>query len=152
MFRNPTLTDSIVIMHLLKYLPIAALSAMSLSALAQQPARVSGNAPPRLERLEEGEAPGITIRKPDAGTKPTEQRSAGKVKQIKVQSGGSTYYVKPNEQAGNAMPGDAESNVTRPAQFQVFEFDMGQRKQAREKDGAQTLEPAPPPPLVPAGR
>lgn len=133
-------------MRILKYLPTVALGFMPLWAQAQQAAPASGQTPPRLERLEEGEAPSITIRKPDSGTKANEQRENGKLKQIQVQSGGSTYYVKPNEPAGNAVPGDAESNVTRPAQWQVFEFDFGRRKELKEKDVAQTLEPAPPPP------
>ena len=143
------LSIELFIMRPLKYLPIIALFLAPALAIAQQNAPAPGNQPPRLERLEEGNEPAITIRKPEAGKKATEQREGGKVKQITVQSGPSTYYVKPNEQPGTSVPGDAESNVTRPAQWQLFEFDFGRRKESREIDSVQTLEPAPPPPVMP---
>lgn len=113
--------------------------AISFSASAQQPSET----PPKLEKLEEGEAPAITIRKPDTEKKITEKRKQGKVTEVKVHSGKSTYYLKSNEPSGSAQPGDAQSNAIRAPQWQVKEFDLGGVKQAKEAEAEQT--PAPPP-------
>lgn len=113
--------------------------AMPLPAAAQQPAEP----PPKLEKLEEGETPAITIRKPDSERKITEKRQQGKVTEIKVQSGKSTYYLKPNAPAGSALPGDAQSNSIRAPQWQVQEFDLARKNGTVAAEAAQT--PAPPP-------
>ncbi len=117
----------------------AAVFAAPLTASAQQ---AVAPPPPKLEKLEEGEAPAITIRKQGGEKKITEKREKGKVTEVKVQSGKSTYYLKPNDPAGSALPGDAESNATRAAQWQVLEF--GNPKNAKEAaEPPQTLEPKP---------
>jgi hypothetical protein len=115
-----------------------AIQAISLSATAQQP--------PRLEKLEEGEAPAVTIRKPDQKSRIQEKRApGGKVTEVKVTAGGSSYVVKPNEGAGSAQPGDLQSNTIRPAQWEVKEFDLG-RPKTKEQEEAQAADvPAPPP-------
>jgi len=128
-------------MRSLKIWPVAAslaALAMPLPASSQPP----DDTPPRLEKLEEGEAPAITIRKPDSERKITEKRQGGKVTEIKVQSGKSTYYLKPNEPAGSALPGDIQSNAIRAPQWQIKEFDLGRKQEPEEADAAQT--PAPP--------
>ncbi len=128
-------------MRSLKIWPVAAslaALAMPLPTSAQQPAET----PPRLEKLEEGEAPAITVRKPDSERKITEKRQRGKVTEIKVQSGKSTYYLKPNEPAGSALPGDAQSNSIRAPQWQIKEFDLGRKPETQAAEAAQT--PAPP--------
>lgn len=94
-----------------------------------------------MQRLEEGEAPAVTIRQPDTKQKITEKKSQGKVTEVKVQTGKSTYYAKPNDPAGSAMRGDGQSDTTRPVQFKVGEFGPPKNKQAEE--AAQTLAPAP---------
>ena len=125
-----------------------AASTMPLAALAQQP-DAGAPPPPQTEPLVEGEAPAITIRKPDQQNQTTEKRApGGKVTEIKVISGGSTYYLKPNDQAGSAVVGDAQSNVNRPAQWQIGEFDLGQRREDQEAQTEQ--EAAAPPPPAPA--
>ena len=96
-----------------------------------------------MERLEEGEAPAVTIRQPDTQKKITEKKSQGKVTEVKVQTGKTTYYAKPNDPAGSAMRGDGQSDTTRPVQFQVGEF--GQPKGAAPAAQVQTLQPAPTP-------
>jgi hypothetical protein len=129
--RTPTFRLSIA--------SIAALLPM-LAAAQQTPPP-----PPQLEKLEEGEAPAITIRKEDSQRRITEKKEGGRVTEIKVQSGKSTYYLKPNEQPGNAQPGDAQSNITRPAQWKVLEFDLGGTvKQAPESQGTPDEAPLPP--------
>lgn len=89
-------------------------------------------------RLEEGEAPAVTINPPSTEKKITEKKELGKVKEVKVQTGRTTYFAKPNDTAG-AMRGDAQSDTSRPAQFQVGEFGPPKDKPVAEE--AQTLYP-----------
>ena len=114
-----------------------AIQAIALTASAQQP--------PKLEKLEEGEAPAVTIRKPDQKSRIQEKRApGGKVTEVKVTTGGSTYVVKPNEAVGSAQPGDLQSNTIRPAQWQVKEFDLGGPK-TKEQEEEQAANVPPPP-------
>jgi hypothetical protein len=107
--------------------------AMPLQVCAQQSADIAPP-PPQMQKLEEGEAPAVTIRKPEERSKITEKRApGGKVTEVKVTNGKSTYYLKPNDPAGSATPGDAQSNATRAAQWEVMEFDLGRRAQ-KEKE------------------
>lgn len=127
-----------------------ALYATSLSGWAQQQ---DGNAPPppKLEKLEEGEAPAVTIRKPSQERKVTEKRApGGKVSEVKVTSGKSTYYLKPNDPAGSAVPGDTQANDARAAQWEVMEFDLSRSKEAKQEQAAQTAIVPPPPAAAPA--
>jgi hypothetical protein len=99
---------------------LVAACAIPLASTAQQ----DPQAPPQLEQLEEGDAPPVTIREGEGEQRITEKRTGGKVTEIQVKSGNSTYYLKPNDQAGSAQPGDAQSHVTRPPQWQIKEFDL----------------------------
>ncbi|WP_293776146.1 DUF2782 domain-containing protein [uncultured Oxalicibacterium sp.] len=94
--------------------------------------------PPQTMRLEEGEAPAVTINPPSTEKKITEKNELGKVKEVKVQTGRTTYYGKPIEPAGG-MRGDAQSDNTQPVQFKVGEFGPPKDKEAAEP--AQTLYP-----------
>jgi len=101
--------------------------------------------PPELQQLDEGEPPAVTIRKPEAESRITEKRArGGKVTEVQVTNGQSTYYLKPNEQVGSAVPGDAESSRNRGAQWKIKEFDWSQ--DAKEKQARQTAGETPPPP------
>jgi hypothetical protein len=110
--------------------------------------------PPQLEKLEEGTPPAVTIRKPEQRSTVTEKRApGGKVTEIKVTSGKSTYYLKPNDPAGSAAPGDTQGSTNRGAQWEVMEFDLGRR--AQQKKEAQAADAAPTPPeqgAAPAGK
>lgn len=124
--------------HTLRIWPIVtvciAAYAMPQLAGAQQPANPAPP-PPQTQPLNEGEAPTITIRKPGEGEQPiTQKKKQGKVTEVKVQSGGSTYYLKPNEQPGSALPGDVESKSMRGSQWQVLEFDMKPQKDQKRVD------------------
>jgi hypothetical protein len=141
------------IMRTIKLWPVfaacAALSATPLLAWAQQQ-RSDAPTPPKLEKLEEGEAPAVTIRKPSQERKITEKRApGGKVTEVKVSSGKNTYYVKPNDPAGSAVAGDMQSNEARPAQWEIMEFDLGRSKEAKQEQAEQTT-PAPPAPAASA--
>lgn len=115
-----------------KVWPLLAICLASLAtpllASAQQatpPAKTIAPPPPELQKLEEGEAPSVTIRKPgeDNGDI-TQTRQQGRVDEVKVKSGSSTYYVKTPSQAGTLGPTDAPP---RGAQWQIKEFDLGQK-------------------------
>ncbi|MGV8898474.1 MAG: DUF2782 domain-containing protein [Burkholderiaceae bacterium] len=102
--------------------------AMPLLASAQQPAQQPAPPPPVMENLEEGEPPAISITPPGTEKKITEKRQQGKVTEVEVKTGNSTYYLKPVDPAGSAMRGDGQSDEMRAAQWPVVEFDMGMRK------------------------
>lgn len=109
---------------------------------AQQPtAKSDAPPPPKLEKLEEGEPPSIKVGKPEDQRKITETRDESGVKEVKVQTGKSTYYVKPERQVGNALPGDVQSTHNRGVEFKVLEFDLGAKNKAT--DGSGNTQPAP---------
>ena len=127
--------------------------ALPLALLAYAPASHAAdkNAPPQMEKLEEGEPPAVTIRAPSAGnTTITETRApGGKVKQVKVSTGKSTYYLKPKDEIGNTMPGDMQSANSRPAQWEVMTFDIARNKK-EQKEVEEAAAVPPPPPANPA--
>lgn len=75
-----------------------------------------------LELIDETEQPTITIRKPDAAREITERRENGEVKEVKVQTGVSTYYIYPNQTLGGAF--DDGTSKRRPAMWRIHEFDV----------------------------
>jgi|GEM_PF-1444630 len=89
--------------------------------------------PPKLEKLEEGEPPSLKIGKPAPQQKVTETRDNTGVKEVKVQTGVSTYYVKPDQEVGNSLPGDVQSVHNHGAEWKVFEFDLGSKGKKSEK-------------------
>jgi len=115
---------------------IAAVAAIATPLVyAQQPANAPktmglGAPPPELEKLEEGEAPAITIHKNENKSEEaiTQQRKEGVVSDIKVHSGGSTYHIIPKQNVGTSLPGDSPGGTTNGAQWVVKEFDWGQKK------------------------
>jgi len=112
---------------------------MSHLSNAQESTKPS-DAPPKLEKLEEGEPPSIKIGKPEDKRKVTESRENGQVKEIKVETGKTTYYINPNEQVGNAQPGDAQSMTNHGVKFKVMEFDLG--KKTPKGDGEVDMAPS----------
>lgn len=112
------------------------ITAASAFAACVTPLLVGAQQPPVLEKLEEGEPPAITIRKPESEKQITEKRQQGKVTEVKVKSGNSTYYLKPADPAGSAMRGDGQSDEMRAAQWPVLEFDMGAKKKKETEAAA----------------
>jgi hypothetical protein len=102
--------------------------------------------PPQMERLEEGDAPAVTARSAENNRSITEKREQGKVILTEVKSGNSTYYLKPNAPAGSALPGDAQSNSLRAAQWKVLEFDWNRGSDAQKAAESTALAPPPPSP------
>lgn len=119
---------------------LVALLACAALAGAQAPAK----APPPLEKIEEIGDDAITVTgKPDSEKKITEKREQGKVTEVQVNTGRSSYSVKPNTPAGNAMPGDMTGSANRGPQWKVMEFDLGKKsKNPKEQDAADDAPPA----------
>ena len=112
-----------------------AFHAIALAAFAQQP--------PKLEKLEEGDVPEVTIRKPEQKNRVEEKRApGGKVTEVKVTSSGGTYVLKANDQTGTAAAGDLQGHAIRAPQWEVKEFDFSRQK-TKEQEEAQA--PVPPP-------
>jgi len=122
--------------------------AMHIPAGAQQSAPDAP--PPQLENLEEDEPPAVTIRGSESERNISQKREQGKVTSVKVKSGNSTYYLKPNTPAGSAVPGDVQSNMSRAAQWQVLEFDWSRDPEKARQEAAAQAAAAPPPPAAPA--
>ena len=121
------------------------------AALAQS--RADAPPPPRLEKLEEGEAPAVTIPNRPPERLIQEEREDGRITSTRVHTGGSTYYVTPNTPVGSALPGDGQSTSNRPAQWRILEFNTRPRKDGERDpaaDPARTAAPAPPAPPGPA--
>jgi hypothetical protein len=143
--RNPFMR----IQNTLKAFAFASL--MPLAALAQAPQqvqpppKVQAPPPPQTMPLEEGEPPAVTI--PGGGQRKEEiikHRKQGRVTEIEVHTPSSSYTVRPNEQPGSALPGDAESTRNRAAQFTIKRFPVPKPKNEEEAEAAQPGAPAAP--------
>ena len=130
---------------LLSVLPLV--FAVSVPVFAQQRPFADAPPPPQLERLEEGDAPAVTI--PGGGPAEksiTQKREQGRVTEVEVRTGRSTYVVKPLNPSGSALPGDTQSNTNRAAQFKVKEFDLSKPEDLKPQTAPQVLPtPAAPP-------
>jgi hypothetical protein len=125
-------------------LSAAMLAASAVHAQSAPSGQDAGPPPPETQRLEEGDAPAVTIRQPDNQESITEKKSQGRVTEVKVQTGSTTYYAYPNDPAGSAMRGDGQSDVSRPVQFRVGEFGPPKNRPEAEEP-VQTLPPNPHP-------
>ncbi len=88
------------------------------------------------------EAPITVTPQGDKATKIEERREQGRVTEVKVTSGSSTYYLKPNTPVGNSAPGDVTGSANRGPQWKVLEFDFGNTKK-KPQDQEDAATPAP---------
>jgi hypothetical protein len=114
-------------------------------ALAQ-----SNDMPPRLERLEEKDIPAAapqdaTPRLPSQEI--IEKRERGQTTSVEVRSGNNSYYLKPNDPAGSAEPGEVQGENTRAPQWKILEFDW---KRPADQDNPQNQPSPAPAPAPPA--
>lgn len=139
---------------------IASLSVLLLAAqaaLAQQsaaPQSTQNQAPPKLENVEPGsDVPALNI-PPKRGTQIDEKRSdGGQVTSAEITAGGSHYTMKPNNPAGNAVPGGVTGNQVSGPQWTVKTFDLSGKRHAANATGQNVPSAeAPPPPPLPADR
>ena len=124
-----------------------ALSLSAHTALAQQQTKPS-DAPPKLEKIEEVGDDSINVTaKPTPERQITEKRdNGGRVTEVKVKSGPSTYTVRPANTTGTALPGDAVGSANHGPMWTVLEFDSKKKKKAGEDEGSTDTEAPPPPP------
>ena len=132
--------------RLLTLASLLSLACVAPAALAQAQQKPS-EAPPKLQVEDDG-APITNAPQKQGGTKITEKKEGGRVTEVKVKAGPSTYTMKPNVPAGNAQPGDAQSSAIRAPQWTVLEFDLGGKKKNTDKEAVPdaAAAPAPPPP------
>ncbi|PIL45413.1 hypothetical protein CR105_09625 [Massilia eurypsychrophila] len=116
-------------------------------AHAQQTANTP---PPKMERIEEGsDIPATTITpKNRSRTNINEKREGGRITEVEVTSGKSTYTMKGTPPGSVAQTGDATGSTLRPPQWKVLEFDLSRKKQkdAEAADTGTADAPPPPPP------
>jgi len=104
---------------------------------AQAPAKDVAPPPPRIENLQEVEAPSVTIQTPSEKRekKITETREQGKVTEVKVEGPNSTYYLRPKT-LGNEMPGEAMGGHQTNPQWKIKEFDWGRKPEKKAPSDA----------------
>lgn len=139
-------------MRISRFSPViyACIAFFALPQLAAAQQATAEAVPPKLERLDEGDAPAGTGHSPETRSSIVETRERGQVTSIRVQRGNSTYYVKPTPPAGSALRDDAQRNTTRPAQWQILEFDWNRAPEKTREAAAQAATIAPPPaPAIP---
>jgi hypothetical protein len=124
------------------------LLANSGAALAQTK---PSDAPPKLERVEEGsETPVTIVPKRDERRNIKETRDGGQVKEVEVKSGKSTYTMKGANPASVTENSVGTGSTLRPPQWKVLEFDLSKKKQAqRDEEAAAAAAAAPPAPVPP---
>ena len=107
-------------------------------------------APPKLERVEEGsDAPITIVPKRDERRNIKETRDGGQVKEVQVKSGKSVYTMKGANPASVTENSVGTGSTLRPPQWQVLEFDLGRKKQAQRDEEAAAAAAAAPPAAVP---
>jgi hypothetical protein len=131
-----------------KILLLGMLAHVSLAQAQQTPS----SAPPKLERIEEGSETPITVTPQQRNAKKiTEKREGGRVTEVEVKTGKSSYTMKANPPGAISQPGDTTGGTLRPPQWKVLEFDLFKKKQKeREEADAATAAAPPPPPPPPA--
>ncbi len=129
---------------------LACMSMCAISTLVAAEEKAKPNAePPKLEKIDDTVEPTVTIAPSKSKNSVTETRRQGKVVEVKVKSGKSTYYLKPNTPVGSALPGDAQTNTVRAPQWKLMEFDLGHKKKT-EVDDVPDAAPVLPPAVEPA--
>ena len=133
-----------------KILLLSMLACASL-AQAQQSQQPSSSAPPKLERIEEGTDTPITVTPQQrSGAKINEKREGGRVTEVQVTTGNSSYTMKGAVPGSATQTGDATGSTLRPPQWKVLEFDLFKKKQKEGEDADAATATAPPPPPLPA--
>jgi hypothetical protein len=134
-----------------KILLLGMLAHVSLAQAQQTPS----SAPPKLERIEEGSDTPITVTPQQrSGKKIVEHREGGRVTEVQVTTGKSSYTMKANPPGAVSQPGDTAGGTLRPPQWKVLEFDLFKKKQKEldEAAAAATAAAPPPPPLPPQAK
>ncbi len=131
-----------------------ALKLLSLFLLANAGSAIAqtkpSEAPPRLERIEEGSDTPVTIvPKREQQRQVRETKDGGQVKEVQVKSGKSTYTMKGSNPGSVNETSVGTGSTLRPPQWQVLEFDLSKKKQAQRDEEAAAAAAAAPPANVP---
>ena len=142
-----TTVGKILLLGMLAYASLASAQQAQQSQQSQQP---PSSAPPKLERIEEGTDTPITVTPQQrSGARINEKREGGRVTEVQVTTGKSSYTMKGAAPGAVAQPGDATGSTLRPPQWKVLEFDLSKKKQKEGEDaGAATVNAPPPPPAA----
>lgn len=149
-----TQVGKILLLGMLAHASLASAQQAQQTPTQQTPS----SAPPKLERIEEGSDTPITVTPPQQpqrkGAKINEKREGGRVTEVQVTSGKSSYTMKGAAPGSVVQTGDATGSTLRPPQWKVMEFDLFSKKQKQQKEGedadAGTANAPPPPPPQPA--
>jgi hypothetical protein len=132
-----------------KFLLLGTLAHASLVQAQQTP---PSSTPPKLERIEEGSDVPVTITPQQRGSqKITEKREGGRVTEVQVTSGKSSYTMKAPQPGSVNDQADLTGSKLRPPQWKILEFDLSGKKKDQEAAAtaeAPVLAPAPPPPVI----
>lgn len=108
------------------------------------------DAPPKLERIEEGtDTPVTIVPKREQQRQVKETKDGGQVKEVQVKSGNSTYTMKGSKPGSVNETSVGTGSTLRPPQWQVLEFDLSKKKQAQRDEEAAAAAAAAPPANVP---
>ena len=103
---------------------------MLASASLVQAQQAPSSAPPKLERIEKDSETPITVTPQQrSGARINEKREGGRVTEVQVTTGGSSYTMQGAAPGSVAQTGDATGSTLRPPQWKVMEFDLFKRKQ-----------------------
>lgn len=119
----------------------AALS-LTLPATAQQSPNTPAD-PQKLEKVEDFTAPAVTISPKGREQTITQHREQGKVKDVTVKTGNTSYNIKANDQPGSIQPGEGQSTAIKVPTWKVMEFDLGGHKDKAPAEVAPVPPPAP---------
>lgn len=97
-------------------LVIASACLISLPTFAKAPP--PSDAPPQMEPLDEGDPAVTTQSKNKVKQTQVTTQNAGQT-EVKVTNSVGTYIVKPNQNVGTSLPGDAQSNSNNPVQWVI---------------------------------
>jgi hypothetical protein len=131
-----------------KFLLLGTLAHAGLVQAQQTPPSAT---PPKLERIEEGSDVPVTITPQQRGNqKITEKREGGRVTEVQVTTGKSSYTMKAPQPGSVNDQADLAGSKLRPPQWKILEFDLSGKKKDQEAATAEApvLAPAPPPPVI----
>lgn len=130
--------------YLAGFIASLCLSTQVIAQTSASSVKTDAPPPPRIEKLEEG--PSVKPEKnPSFGKqenkKITEKRNnAGKVTEVEVKTGNTSYTLKADPEVGNAPAGTVQGQGNRPAQWKILEFGG---KSARPAEVKEATPPAP---------
>ncbi len=99
--------------------------------------------PPQLEKLEETGDPAVSNSKPDHSSQTVQTTQNGQQTEVKVTNDIGTYIVKPNQNVGNSLPGDAQSSSNHPVQWVIKSWGGSKSTEPKADEAPPTLAPNP---------